>query len=83
MSSATITWDAVHTLLRLLGISNPSSFHQRPTECMFSFENGTDIEAVCNESEFLGYVVSEEGRLLLDDFITEIEPSLRNVVFFI
>jgi hypothetical protein len=28
VTSATITWDAVHTLLHLLGISNRSSFRQ-------------------------------------------------------
>jgi hypothetical protein len=46
-------WDIVHTLPRLLGISNQSSFHQCSTECMFSFENRSDIEVVSNASEFL------------------------------
>jgi hypothetical protein len=55
---ATVTWDAVHTLLRLLGISNQSSFHQCPTKCMFTFENGPDIEAVSNAPEFLGDTLS-------------------------
>jgi hypothetical protein len=60
---------------------------------MFTFENGPDIETVSNASEFLGnsfniwvndsvpwYIVSEEGRLLLDGFIIEMESSLRNVI---
>jgi hypothetical protein len=50
---------------------------------MFSFEDGSEIEMVPNASEFLGsaltygmttvpwYTVSEEGRLLIDGFITE------------
>jgi hypothetical protein len=46
------TWDIVCTLLRLLGISNRSNFHQCPTECMFSTENALDIETVPNASEF-------------------------------
>jgi hypothetical protein len=45
---------SVHILLRLLGISNRPSFHQCPTACMFSFENGRDIETVSNACEFLG-----------------------------
>jgi hypothetical protein len=53
-TSATITWDAVHTLLPLLDISNRSSFHQRPTKCLFSFESSPDVETVSNTSEFLG-----------------------------
>jgi hypothetical protein len=67
----------VHTLLRLLGITSRSSFHQCPTECMFSFENGHDIETISSASEFLGDtfniwdVVSEEGRSILDAFIVE------------
>jgi hypothetical protein len=56
LTSATVTWDAVHTLLRLLGISNRFSFHQCPTECMFSFANGSEIETVPNASQFLGDV---------------------------
>jgi hypothetical protein len=50
---ATVTWDIVYTLLRLLDISDWSSFHQCPMEGMFSFENGPDIEMVSNVSEFL------------------------------
>jgi hypothetical protein len=53
VASATFTWDVVCTLLHLLGISNRSSFHQCPTECLFSFENGPDIEMVPHVSEFL------------------------------
>jgi hypothetical protein len=48
VTSVTITWDAVRTLLRLLGIFNPSSVRQCPTECMSSFENGPNIEMVYN-----------------------------------
>jgi hypothetical protein len=67
-----------HTLLHLLGISNWSSSHQCPTQCIFSFEYASDIETVPNSSEFLRntlniwditvpwYTVSEEGRLPLD-----------------
>jgi hypothetical protein len=47
------SWDIVHTVLLLLDISNQSSFHQCPTECMFSFENGPAIKTVSNVSEFL------------------------------
>jgi hypothetical protein len=47
VTCATVTRDAVHTLLCLLGISNRYSFLQCPTECMFSFENGPDIGTVC------------------------------------
>jgi hypothetical protein len=54
VASATITWDAIYTLLRLLGNPNRSSVHQRPSECMFSFENSPDIETGSNASEFLG-----------------------------
>jgi hypothetical protein len=53
LTPATITWDAVYTLLCLLGISNWSSFHQCPTECMFSLEDGSETEMVPNVSEFL------------------------------
>jgi hypothetical protein len=52
VTSATITWDAVHTLLRLLGVSNRSSFHQCLTECMFSLEDGSEIETVPDISEW-------------------------------
>jgi hypothetical protein len=54
VTSATITWDAVHTLLRLLGISNRSSFHQCPTERVFSFEDGSEMKTVPDASDFLG-----------------------------
>jgi hypothetical protein len=54
VTSTTIICEIVHTVLHLLGISKWSSFHQCPKECMFSFENGPDIEMVSNESEFLG-----------------------------
>jgi hypothetical protein len=54
VTSATVAWDAVHTLLHLLGISNRSSFHQCPTECMFSLEDGSEIEAIPDASAFLG-----------------------------
>jgi hypothetical protein len=54
VTSATITWDAVHALLRPLGFSNRTSFHQCPTECMFNFENGPEIETLPNASAFLG-----------------------------
>jgi hypothetical protein len=52
-ADVTVTWDIVHTLLCLLGISDKSSFHQCSMECKFSFENGPDIEMVSNASEFL------------------------------
>jgi hypothetical protein len=32
VTSATVTWDVVHTLIHLLDISNRTSFHQCPTE---------------------------------------------------
>jgi hypothetical protein len=54
ITTATITWDIVHTPLRLLGISNWSSFHQCPIESMISFENGSGTETVSNVSEYLG-----------------------------
>jgi hypothetical protein len=54
VTSATLTGNTVHTFLRLLGISNRSSFHQCPTERMFSFENGPNSEAVPNASEVFG-----------------------------
>jgi hypothetical protein len=59
--------DIVHTLLRLLGNSVRSSVHQCPTECMFSFENGPDIEAVSNTSEFLGDTLNiwDNGSVLV------------------
>jgi hypothetical protein len=57
VTSATITRDIVHTLLRLLCISNRSSFHQCPTECMIRSEKGPDIETVPSASEFLGDTV--------------------------
>jgi hypothetical protein len=53
VTSVTITWNSVNTLLRLLSISNRSRFDHYPTGCMFSFENGPNIEAVPNASEFL------------------------------
>jgi hypothetical protein len=37
-----------HTLLRLLGVSNRSSFHHCSMECMFSFEDGSEMEPVDN-----------------------------------
>jgi hypothetical protein len=43
-----------HTLLRLLGISNRSSFHQCPTECVFNFENSLEIEMFPSVSECFG-----------------------------
>jgi hypothetical protein len=58
VTSATITRGIVHTLLHLLGISNQSSSQQCPMECMFSFENGPDIEMVSSASEFLGYTIN-------------------------
>jgi hypothetical protein len=58
VTSATITWDAVHALLRLLGVSNRSSFHQCSTEYMFSSENGRDIGTVSNESGYLGDILN-------------------------
>jgi hypothetical protein len=51
-------WNVIYTQLRLLGISNRSSFHQCPTECTFSFEYGPDIETVSDASEILGYIIS-------------------------
>jgi hypothetical protein len=57
-TSATVTWDIVHTLLRQLGIPNRFSVHQYPTDFMFRFENCPDIETVPNESEFLGDTVN-------------------------
>jgi hypothetical protein len=77
VTSATIAWDAVRTLLRLMGISNRSSFHQCHTEYMFSFENDPDVETISDASEFLGDtlsiwdIVPEEVRSLLEGFITE------------
>jgi hypothetical protein len=53
VTSATITWDATHALLHLLGISNRSSFHQCHMECMFSLEDGSETEMVPDEPEFL------------------------------
>jgi hypothetical protein len=53
VTSATVTWNTIHTLPRPLGISNRSRFH-RPTECKFSFEKGPDIETVSSTSEFFG-----------------------------
>jgi hypothetical protein len=47
-TSATIAWDAVHTLLRLLAIYKWSSFHHCVMECLFSFENGPEIETAPN-----------------------------------
>jgi hypothetical protein len=87
VTSATIKSDAVHTLLRLLGISNRPSFHQCPTECMLSLENDSEIETVPDESEFLGstvthgmktvpwYTLSEEGRFRADGLHRETDPS--------
>jgi hypothetical protein len=49
-----LTWDVIHTVLSLLGVSNWSGFHQCPKEFIFSFENGPDIEMVSSASEFLG-----------------------------
>jgi hypothetical protein len=54
VTSATMTWDIVLTLLRLLDISNLSSFQQCPTECMLSFDNGHDSGTVPSASELLG-----------------------------
>jgi hypothetical protein len=67
ITSAAVAWDTVHRLLRLLGISNRSSFHQCPTECRFSFENGSEVETVPNASEFLGsalYIRDDHSALL-------------------
>lgn len=63
--SATITCDVVHTLQLLLGISNPSSFHQCPTECVFSSANdhdsviilGKDGRACSDHLWFILYVI--------------------------
>jgi hypothetical protein len=41
--SATIIGDALHTLHRLLGVSNSSSFNHYSKECRFSFGNGSNI----------------------------------------
>jgi hypothetical protein len=83
ITSATVTWDYVHTLLPLLDIFSRPSFHRFPTQCVFSFENGPVIETVSKVSAFLAdipdtwimrvpwYIVSEEGRLILDGFIME------------
>jgi hypothetical protein len=53
ITSATIILDIVHTLLRLLGICNRSSFHQCHTEWLFNFKKGPDVQTVSNSSEFL------------------------------
>ncbi|XP_033607955.1 DNA repair protein RAD50 [Cryptotermes secundus] len=53
-SDRSITQDAIHTLLRLLGIPNRSSFHQFPTECTFSFQDDSELKMVPDVSEFLG-----------------------------
>jgi hypothetical protein len=58
VAPATLTWDAVYTLLRPLGISNRPSFYQFPTVCMFSFENSPEIETVPNASEFLRHTLN-------------------------
>jgi hypothetical protein len=44
---------SVRTLILLLGMSDRPNFHQCPTECMFSLEDGSDIETVPDASEFL------------------------------
>jgi hypothetical protein len=54
MNHLTFTQNTIHTLLHLLGISNQSSFHQCPTDCMFCFEDGPNIEVVPTASEFFG-----------------------------
>jgi hypothetical protein len=54
VTSDTFTWNTIHTLLRLLDIPNRPTFHQCPTECLFSFEDGPNIEAVPNASDFFG-----------------------------
>jgi hypothetical protein len=81
--SATITWDIVHTLLRLLGFSSRSSFHQCPTECVLILKmvltlirfrtclNFSEVPLTCGIMTVPRYVVSEERRLLLDSFIME------------
>jgi hypothetical protein len=53
VTSATLTWDILHALLRLLGVSNPV-FMNVPRSVIFGFENGPDIETVSNKSEFFG-----------------------------
>jgi hypothetical protein len=50
-TSATIIWDAIHTLLRLLGVPHWSSPDRCPTECTFSLENGSGIETVRGASD--------------------------------
>jgi hypothetical protein len=51
VTSATITWNTIYVLVHLLGISNRSSFHQCPMECILSFKNGFNIEVVPNACE--------------------------------
>jgi hypothetical protein len=53
VTSGTVAWHAIHTLLCLLGISNQSGFHQCPTECMFSLEDGSETEMVPDAPELL------------------------------
>jgi hypothetical protein len=62
--TAAITWDAVHTLLNLLGISDRHKFHQCPMECMFNFDNVPDIKTVSNAAAYLGDTVP--GTLYLN-----------------
>jgi L-rhamnose mutarotase len=59
VTSATITQNIILALLHLLGISNWSSFHQRPMDCMFSSKHYPDIETAFNESEFLTDVTNK------------------------
>jgi hypothetical protein len=54
VTSATVTWDVVHTLLCLMGISYWSSFYQYTTECMFCFKSVPDIETVPSVPKFVG-----------------------------
>jgi hypothetical protein len=70
VTSATITWDAVHTLIRLPDISNWSSFDHCTTECMFSLENDSEIETVPDSSEFLTLDIRDNDSALVFCFRT-------------
>jgi hypothetical protein len=54
ITSVTAAWDAIQTLLRLLGISDRSDFHQYSTECVFSLEDGSKTDTVPDAPEFIG-----------------------------
>jgi hypothetical protein len=51
ITSAIVTCNTVHTLLRLLDTSNRYSIHQCSMECMFSSKNCLDIKMIPNASE--------------------------------